>query len=73
MDWIDTFKKDFLKDEDLNHLKNNKFCGSVSLNFSAGRVLSCDFKQHKSFSIATPNSFAFTSYEQTARKVPVSK
>ena len=69
MDWIADFLLNFSSDKDFNELKKNNFCGSITLNFNGGKVLSCDFKQHKSFSMSTPNSFSFKSFEQVSRKV----
>jgi len=41
MDWVKDFEKRFENDEILPVLKQDKFHGNVTLNFSDGAVINC--------------------------------
>ncbi len=41
MDWLPFFRQSFERREELSNLKEEKFHGSLTLNFSDGVVINC--------------------------------
>ena len=47
MDWLDNFKQRFKDYPELKHLKENKFQGSLVINFCNGLPENLDYKMHR--------------------------
>lgn len=45
MDWLTRFAEDFGKHDDLKTLKQKRFHGNLTLNFSDGVVMNCEQKE----------------------------
>ena len=46
MDWIDTFQERFASFAELATIREDKFHGSVTINFHAGVPVNIDIKKH---------------------------
>lgn len=70
LDWIKDFTDKYGKDEDLSKLASSKYHGYVQINFSDGKVGHCNMYQSKQYTITTPNSFSYSSFETNRIKQP---
>ena len=68
MDWIKDFAEKYGEDKDIKNLAANKYHGYLQINFSSGKVQNCNMHQSKTFTVATPNSFTYHSYESRIEK-----
>ena len=70
VDWFEDFNSKFGQDPDLADIAKKKYYGHIQINFQDGKVTNCNMYQTKAFSVATPNSFSYSSYARSVLKSP---